>query len=132
MIISSDSAYQVCLWSVHFGGSSGHFDDAQLNTAEWEHRGDKTYTMSDSRINWAANGSNWSHGEVDTVKVFPVPPAGRLTTIRWTLGKADVTVPGPGGNSLRPVLGICSAFETNTWTRQHWQNTLGFLPDHRL
>ncbi len=104
---------------------SDHFDSPDLDLSKWEYRGDKSRSIVESRLVWGSDGTNWSHGEVDSVNVFPVPPPGRVTTIKWLLSKADVTIAGPGGNSLRPVVGICSAFETEGWTRQHWQNTTG-------
>jgi hypothetical protein len=100
------------------------FEGSELDATNWVHQGGRTYSVSNSRVNWNADGDDWGHGEIDTINAFPIPPAGKETMIHWEFGPADVTVIGDGG-ALRPMIGISSAFETNNWSRQHWQNTTG-------
>lgn len=105
---------------------SDSFDGADIDPANWEHRGGRAYTVNGSLVNWtAADGGDWGHGEVDSVKAFPLPPAGRTTEVIWTLGPAAETLDSGSGQAIRPMLGLVSAWETQTWSRQHWQNTNG-------
>lgn len=106
---------------------SEDFDGDFLDTTVWEHLGDQTYSIANSRIQWAADGSAWSHGEVASLLAFPVPPAGSPTTITWTYGPSSVTVDNGDGTAIRPLMGIFSAFEDHPWSRQYWQNTKGGL-----
>lgn len=101
------------------------FDGDTLDLENWEHRGERSFTVADGRITWDANAADWGHGEVDSAKVFPMPAPGNTTTVLWTLGPAEGTVEANDGNSLRPMIGIFNRFENHNWSRQHWQNTTG-------
>ena len=101
------------------------FDGNFLDENLWQHIGNKTHTVSDGKVNWSADGGDWGHGEVASVKAFPIPDTGKSTTITWTLGPNDVTTSSGDGTALRPMLGIASAFEKNNYSKQHWQNTTG-------
>jgi hypothetical protein len=103
------------------------FDSPFLDNQTWEYLGDQSYSISNSFLTWAADGSTWSHGEVASVKAYPVPTPGRPTTITWTYGPSNVTVDNVNGTAIRPLMGIFSAFEVHPWSRQHWQNTTGGL-----
>lgn len=88
----------------------------------------ETYTIDNGTVTWDnANNGDWSHGEIDTQKVFPIPPAGSSTIITWNLGSASVTTADTEDDSTanRPMMGVVSAFETDTWSLQHYQNTTG-------
>ncbi len=101
------------------------FEGDFLNPDLWEHIGNRSYTVSDGKVNWAADGGDWGHGEVVSTKAFPIPEAGKSTTITWTLGSNSVTTSSGDGTGQRPLLGIASAFEREPYSKQHWQNTTG-------
>ena len=103
------------------------FDESFLNGDDWEHLGARTYSIADSLITWSNDGGNWGHGEVASLQTYPIPQAGDTTTITWVLGTATVTTARTDSETqaLRPMCGIASAFEDNTWSRQHWQNDTG-------
>jgi hypothetical protein len=104
------------------------FDDFlgdSLDVANWNHRGGKTYTVANSRINWEGNGANWDNGEVTSLNVYPLPPTGKTTTITWNLGPATAVTTQSSTNALRPQFGIVSAFEPNGGSLQQWPNTTG-------
>ncbi|MDB4546474.1 hypothetical protein N9Z88_05575, partial [Akkermansiaceae bacterium] len=108
-------------------------DDFSTNTidpATWIVAGPIANTVANSVVTWdTAGGGNWSHGELDSQKVFPIPPPGEASTITWNLGPAVVSA-NSVNNELRgnrPVMGIISAFESETYTLQHYQNTTGGL-----
>lgn len=105
------------------------FDGSFLDETEWEHLGDKTYTIDNSLITWAPESSNWGHGEVASLKTYPIPEAGNTTTVTWVLGPASVTnnAANDENRAIRPMLGIVSSFEDHPWSRQHWQNDTGGL-----
>lgn len=109
---------------------SDDFSSNFIDTETWIERGPIANTVNAGVVTWnTAGGGDWAHGELDTQKVFPIPSAGATTTITWNLGKATVSANSVNdaqrGN--RPVLGIVSAFETETYTLQHYQNTSGGL-----
>jgi len=101
------------------------FEGAELDGTTWVVRGNKSHTVADSRVTWASDGGTWATGEINSVQPFPMPEAGKPTTITWTLGPGSVTTPGPDNRSIRPMLGIASSFERSTFTRAHYQNTSG-------
>ncbi|MGJ8695804.1 MAG: hypothetical protein ACSHYF_05760 [Verrucomicrobiaceae bacterium] len=101
------------------------FDTDFLNEENWRHIGNKTYSIADSLVTWGNDGGDWGHGEVVTKNVFPIPPAGSPTTITWNLGPADIEVENDADTALRPMMGIASAFEQQTYSLQAWQNTTG-------
>ncbi|MGC6583004.1 MAG: hypothetical protein ACON4K_11880 [Akkermansiaceae bacterium] len=105
------------------------FDDAFLNDTEWEHLGGKTYVVDSSLITWDAASGNWGHGEVASLKSYPIPEAGNTTTVIWVLGPATVdnNAANDENRAIRPMCGIFSAFEDHPWSRQHWQNDSGGL-----
>jgi len=116
---------ELCLDNFSDDFSSGFIDDTV-----WAKRGNDTASVSDSTVSWDnTNIGNWAHGEIDTQKVFPIPPAGSPTTITWNLGQASEAMADgeDATRALRPVMGVVSAFANNSWTLQHWQNTEGGL-----
>ena len=118
--ISVQPAPELCLEHIN-----EEFDEAFLDTDLWEHIGNKSYDVADGKVNWAADGGDWGHGELASVKAFPIPDVGKSTTITWTLGPNSVTTASGDGTALRPMLGIASAFEREPYSKQHWQNTTG-------
>ena len=100
-----------------------------LDMANWEHRGGKTYAVSDSRINWNADGGDWDTGELGSTNIYPLPPAGKTTIITWNIGPATATTQTNAGatNALRPQFGIVSAFQPTAGGLQQWPNTAGGL-----
>lgn len=101
------------------------FDDGVLDLTRWETLGEKGYSIADSLITWDDGAGDWGHGELISVNAFPVPTPGAPTTITWTYGPCSVTNSNADGSAIRPLMGIFSAYETNNWSRQHWQNTTG-------
>ncbi|MGI9241080.1 MAG: hypothetical protein ACR2RV_09770, partial [Verrucomicrobiales bacterium] len=101
------------------------FEGAEIDGATWVVRGNKSHTVADSRVIWASDGGTWATGEINSAQPFPVPEAGKPTTITWTLGPGTVETPGPDNRSIRPMIGIASSFERSTFTRAHYQNTTG-------
>jgi len=111
-----------------FDDVSDDFATNSIDPAVWLEKGPIGNTITGGVITWDTQGAgNWAHGELDTVKVFPVPGPGQMTTVTWNLGKASVTADSANdaARANRPVLGLVSAFETNTYTLQHYQNTTG-------
>lgn len=108
-----------------------HFNEG-FNAERFDSLGDgnKGYAIDESKIFWAAGGNNWGVGEIATVENFPLPEPGASTVITWELGPATVTAPFSAENdtqAIRPMLGIYSALEEQTYSKQHWQNTAGGL-----
>jgi hypothetical protein len=101
------------------------FEGAALDTATWVVRGNKSQSVADSRITWASDGGTWATGDIGTARPFPMPVAGKPTTVTWTLGPGSVAVVGPDNRALRQMLGIVSSFERGNFTRAHYQNTSG-------
>ncbi|MEN8693949.1 MAG: hypothetical protein ACN4GG_08280 [Akkermansiaceae bacterium] len=105
------------------------FDASFLNEEEWEHLGDKAYSIENSLVTWASESSNWGHGEVASLKTYPIPQNENTTTITWILGTATVlnNAAADEARAIRPMCGIFSSFEDHPWSRQHWQNDTGGL-----
>lgn len=107
-----------------------HFDEG-FNVDRFEDlsNGNKAYTINESKISWAAEGNDWGHGEIGSVENYPLPEPGASTVITWELGPSTVTVANTDFDTqaIRPMLGIYSALEEETYSRQHWQNTAGGL-----
>lgn len=125
LVINVVPPSELCLDNFSEDFSSGFIDETR-----WNKRGNDTSSVTDDVVTWDnTNIGNWAHGEIDTQKVFPIPPAGSPTTITWSLGKASATTDDPNDatRALRPVMGVVSAFANNSWTLQHWQNTEGGL-----
>lgn len=101
------------------------FDGNEINPADWESRGGRSFTVGNGNITWNGDGGDWGHGEIDSVHVFPLPPAGETTQIIWTFGTAETISAQADGNTHRPMMGIVNAREDNNWSRQHWQNDSG-------
>lgn len=109
---------------------SDNFSSNFIDPETWIESGPIGNSIDTGIVTWdTAGGGDWAHGELDTQKVFPIPPAGSTTTITWNLGKATVSANSVNdeqrGNRL--VMGIVSPFETETYTLQHYQNTSGGL-----
>ncbi len=109
---------------------SDDFSGGFIDELDWIKRGNDTSSVADDTVTWNNTSiGNWAHGEIDTQKVFPIPPAGSPTTITWNLGPASEQM-ADGEDStraLRPVMGVVSAFANNSWSLQHWQNIEGGL-----
>lgn len=107
-----------------------HFDEG-FNAERFQSLGDgnKSYEIGESKIFWAAGGNDWGLGEIATVENFPLPEPGASTVIKWELGPATVTALNADNDTqaIRPMLGIYSALEEQTYSKQHWQNTAGGL-----
>ncbi len=101
------------------------FDEGFLDLEMWTKTGDQSFFFSDSRLNWVADGSDWSHGEVESNAIFPIPEGDGSTTITWVYGPSQVTVDNGDGSAIRPLMGIFSANEDETFSKQHWQNDEG-------
>ena len=109
---------------------SDDFSGGFIDELVWAKRGIDTSSVNNDIVTWDnTNLGDWQHGEIDTQKVFPIPPAGSTSTITWNLGQASESMADgdDAARALRPVMGIVSAFANNSWTLQHWQNTEGGL-----
>ena len=111
-------------------GISDDFSSNSIDAETWAVTGAIPNTIDTGVVTWnTAGGQNWAHGELDTQKAFPIPPAGATSTITWNIGPATVSANSVNdelrGNRL--VMGVVSALEHETFTLQHFQNTAGGL-----